>query len=451
MINNYQRFLDGKNGSNFWRKAKQKEYTTDAINKIHQELTVNLKKLTTRSSITLRYLGFVINLGGDSLKLSNAGETFINSPYKQKILDEQLMKVYLDAPFINNKIAIKVAPMEILLQLLDTVGNITFKEYALFVCWVNEKNELPTVVKLLRGYRNAKDKTPYQDIFAQKAHELGITDFQDNVKRFFDMLSTSSYIEKDKKNNITSNISKKDIKVILNSFSHRDFSDKGYFEYLTTNDGWQFYSSNPNYQKIFDTLQKKSTQEQSDIVEQIVGANQLPKLGDVKPQLVDITISPSLRPKSTGRVKSVIANKIDYAERDANNKIVGDFAEQVVIKYEKENLLTLGKKKFASQVTQVSLESDSYGYDVLSYDSSGKEKHIEVKAVKGKPNSSFRFFISENEIAVAKSDKDYHLYVVFDYVSQTPCIYKMVNPFLNKIPGVTITPVKYQVLVEVKK
>ena len=451
MINSYQKFLDEKNGSNFWRKAKQKEYTTDAINKIQQELTVNFKKLTTRNSITLRYLGLVINLGGDRLKLSNAGETFVNSPYKQKILDEQLMKVYLDAPFINNKVSIKIAPMEVLLQLLDTVGNITFEEYALFVCWINEKVEIPAVIRLLRGYRNAKDKTPYQDIFAQKAYELGITDFQDNVKRFFDMLSTSSYIEKDKKNNITSNLSKKDIKVILSSFSHRDFSDKGYFEYLTTNDGWQFYSSNPNYQKIFDTLQKKSTQEQSDIIDQIVGSNQLPKLEDVSPQLVDLTISPSLRPKSTKRVKNILANKIDYAERDANNKIVGDFAEQVVIKYEKENLLILGKQKFASQVTQVSLESDSYGYDVLSYDKSGKEKHIEVKAVKGKPNSSFRFFISENEIAVAKSDQNYHLYVVFDYVSQSPCIYKMANPFLNKIPGVTITPIKYQVLVEVKK
>lgn len=451
MINNYQRFLGEKNGSNFWRKAKQKEYTIDAINKIQQELTVNFKKLTTRNSITLRYLGFVINLGSDKLKLSNAGETFINSPYKQKILDEQLMKVYLDAPFINNKVSIKIAPMEVLLQLLDTVGNITFEEYALFVCWINEKIEIPTVIRLLRGYRHAKDKTPYQNIFAQKAYELGITDFQDNVKRFFDMLSTSSYIEKDKKNNITSNLSKKDIKIILNSFSYRDFSDKGYFEYLTTNDGWQFYSSNPNYQKIFDTLQKKSTQEQSDIVEQIVGSNQLPKLEDVNPQLVDITISPSLSLKSTTRVKSVIANKIDYAERDATNKIVGNFAEQVVIKYEKENLLTLGKRKLASQVTQVSLESDSYGYDVLSYDKSGREKHIEVKAVKGKPNSSFRFFISQNEISVAQTDKNYHLYIVFDYLSTSPFIYKMENPFVSKISGITVNPVNYQVLVEIKR
>lgn len=450
MINRYKKFLGGKNSGNFWKKAKQKEYTTDAVNKIYQELTTNFAKLTTRNSITLRYLGFAINLGGDSLKLSNAGETFINSPYKQKILDEQLMKVYLDAPFINNKIAIKIAPMEVLLQLLSIVGNITFEEYAMFVCWINKKTEIPEVVAILNNYRNTKDKISYQNIFAQKSLELGIADFQDNVKRFFDMLSTSSYIQKDKKNNITPNISRKDIKVILNSFSSRDFSSAGYFDYLTSNDGWQFYSSNPNYQKIFDTLQKKSLQEQSDIVNQIAVTNQLPDIGDIKPQLVDITISPSSS-KSLKKVKNTIASKIDFVERDANNKIVGNFAEQVVIKFEKENLLSLGKRKFANKVTQVSLESDSYGYDVLSYDKSGKEKHIEVKAVKGKPSSSFRFFISSNEIAVAKSDKNYHLYIVFDYLSQSPAVYKMVNPFLNKIPGVTITPIKYQVLVEVEK
>jgi hypothetical protein len=74
-----------------------------------------------------------------------------------------------------------------------------------------------------------------------------------------------------------------------------------------------------------------------------------------------------------------------------------------------------------------------------------------VKAVKSKPVSSFRFFISENEIAIARSDKNYHLYIVFDYLSESPLIYRMPNPFLNEIPGVTIRPVKYWVMVEIKK
>ncbi len=450
MINNYQKFLEGKGNNNFWKKAKQKEYTTDALNKIQEDLTTNFAELTTRNSITLRYLGLVINRGADNLEISNAGKTFLSSPYKQKILDEQVMKVYLDSASLNNNISIKIAPMEVLLNILYSIDHITFDEYILFVCWINDKSEIPLVLSLIEDYRKTPNKTQYEETLKAKSTELEIGDFADNVKRFFDMLAISSYIRKDGANTISSNISKKDIKIILESFASRDFSEEGYFDYLTTNDGWQLYSANPNYIKVIETLEKKSPEEQEHIVNQIVGGSNLPDLENVKPQAIEIEINE----EGTGEVHKRahgLAEKIDFAERDANNRAAGDFAEQIVIKYEKENLTAAGKGELAAAVTQVSLESDSHGYDIVSYDPSGEEKHIEVKAVKSKPVSSFRFFISENEIAIARSDKNYHLYIVFDYLSESPLIYRMPNPFLNEIPGVTIRPVKYWVMVEIKK
>ncbi|KKR42008.1 MAG: hypothetical protein UT78_C0018G0010 [Candidatus Nomurabacteria bacterium GW2011_GWF2_40_12] len=121
MIEEYKKYLNNKGTKNFWKKAKQKEYTIDAVNKIYNDLTNDFHELTTRNSITLRYLGLIVNLGGDNLQISNAGETFLNSLYKQKILDEQIMKVYLDCPKLNDNLSIKIAPMEVLLTLLHSL------------------------------------------------------------------------------------------------------------------------------------------------------------------------------------------------------------------------------------------------------------------------------------------------------------------------------------------
>ncbi len=379
MIENYKKFLEGKGNTNFWKKAKQKEYTTDALNKIYEDLTSNFGELTTRNSITLRYVGLVINQGSDNLEISNAGHTFINSPYKQKILDEQLMKVYLDSKALNNNISIKIAPMEVLLQVLYALESITFEEYILFVCWINDKSEVPTAISLIEDYRKAPNKTEYQEMLKAKSAELEIGDFADNVKRFFDMLTISSYIRKDEGNTISSNISKKDIKIILESFSNRDFSEEGYFTYLTTNDGWQLYSANPNYIKVIETLEKKSPEEQEHIVNQIVGVP-MPSLDNVRPQAIEIEINPEGHGETHKRAHG-LAEKIDFAEREAMNRMAGDFAEQIVIKYERESLIAAGKGDLAETVTQVSLQSDSYGYDVMSFDPNGEEKHIEVKAV----------------------------------------------------------------------
>ena len=73
MINEYRKYLENKSTKNFWKKAKQREYTSHALDKIYNDLTDGFGQLTTRNSITLRYLVLVINLGGDNLQISNSG------------------------------------------------------------------------------------------------------------------------------------------------------------------------------------------------------------------------------------------------------------------------------------------------------------------------------------------------------------------------------------------
>jgi len=452
MENEYKHFLENKGTGNFWKKAKQKEYTSDAVNKIHADLTTDFNQLTTRNSITLRYLGLVINLGGDKLQISNAGETFLHSPYKQKILDEQVMKVYLDCAKLNDNLSIKVAPMEVLLHILYTLDHITFDEYRLFVCWINSKDEIPTAIKLIEEFRVSPNKDTYLKMLDEKSQELGIGDFADNVKRFFDMLLISSYIQKDTDNKIVSNLSKKDIEVVLESFSVRDFSDEGYFPYLTSNNGWQIYTLNPNYLRVIENLEKRTTEEQEEIINKLVGEpTHLPDIDSVHPQSVNIEIDEDVDTTTLPRKRAhVVAHKIDFELRDGANRAAGDFAEKIVIKYEIEEL-SKTRPDLASQVKQVSLESDMLGYDILSFNADGSEKNIEVKAVKSKPGLTFRFYISENEVLIAQKNPNYHFYIVFDYTSPTPLIYRMPNPFVDEILGVTIMPIKYLVTVKIKK
>lgn len=451
MITKYNQFLENKGTKNFWKKAKQKEYTSDALNKIYADLTEGFSLLTTRNSITLRYLGLVINLGADKLQLSNAGETFIKSPYKQKILDEQVMKVYLDCAKLNDNISIKIAPMEVLLHILYTIDYVSFEEYQLFVCWINDKAEIPVAIDLIKEYRIATDPDAYMDVLERKSQELNIGDFSDNVKRFFDMLLISSYIKRGEDNRITSNLSKKDIEIVLESFSLRDFSDDGYFNYLITNNGWQIYTINPNYIRVIESLEKKTTEEQEEIINKITEEGlKFPDISAIKPQVVEMEIDEDVRAEPVVKRKVATPYKIDFELRDSNNRAAGDFAEKIVIKYETEQLSESQPEKVKS-IKQVSLEDDSLGYDILSFDTDGSDKHIEVKAVRNRPALSFRFYISENEVAIARRDPNYHLYIVFDYLSATPFIYKMPNPFTSEIPGVIVDPIKYLVTVRLKQ
>lgn len=447
MINDYKKYLDNKSTRNFWKKAKQKEYTSDVVNKIYKDLTEGLENLTTRNSITLRYLGLVINLGSDKLKLSNAGETFVSSPYKQKILDEQVMKVYLDCPKLNDNISIKIAPMEVLLNLLYSLDYVTFEEYMLFVCWINNKNEIPVVISFIEEYRKTNNKDAYMNVLKEKSYDLNIDDFPDNVRRFFDMILISSYIKNDD-NKISSILSKKDIEIILESFSLRDFSNNGYFDYLNTNDGWQIYTGNPNYLRIIKSLEEKTTEEQEDIVNNIIGGLEFPEIDNVNPQIIEMEIDENINVvEKNEKTKRNNIKKIDFEIRDSNNRAAGDYAERIVLKHERE---VITNTNLSNKIEQVSLKDDTLGYDILSFNQDGTEKHIEVKAVRNHPLLTFRFYISENEVVVAKNDKNYHLYIVFDYLSENPFIYKMPNPFTNEIPGVSIDPVKYLVTVKIK-
>lgn len=74
---------------------------------------------------------------------------------------------------------------------------------------------------------------------------------------------------------------------------------------------------------------------------------------------------------------------------------IGDMAENLVVKFEREYLIKKGCPNLAQKVKKLTTDGD--GYDVLSFHwENGKEKKIEVKGTTRETN---KFFISKNEWA----------------------------------------------------
>ncbi len=85
------------------------------------------------------------------------------------------------------------------------------------------------------------------------------------------------------------------------------------------------------------------------------------------------------------------------AAQDASNKKLGLAGEKAVLELEKSRLTEAGREDLALRVRHVSVEDgDGAGYDILSFDEEGHERHIEVKTTKG--GLSTKFYISPNEL-----------------------------------------------------
>lgn len=141
-------------------------------------------------------------------------------------------------------------------------------------------------------------------------------------------------------------------------------------------------------------------------------------------------------PKLVQSVKSPVSDyfshgkkgiKRDYLDREARNASLGKAGEEFVVEYERRRLHEAGKKRLAENVDHVAVsKGDGLGYDVLSFDISGRELFIEVKTTAfGKDTP---FFISKNEVEFSKAfPSDFHLYRLFEF-RKSPRMFDLKGP-----------------------
>lgn len=109
------------------------------------------------------------------------------------------------------------------------------------------------------------------------------------------------------------------------------------------------------------------------------------------------------------------ASRRDFLAQEARNHSLGRAGELFVLEVEARRLHAEGQKKLANRVEHVAgTHGDGLGFDVLSFESNGRERLIEVKTTAF--GELTPFYVSRNEIARSETNFDqYQLYRLFDF------------------------------------
>ena len=133
-----------------------------------------------------------------------------------------------------------------------------------------------------------------------------------------------------------------------------------------------------------------------------------------------------------------------FERRQQEAKRVGELGEKYVLGKEIEKLNSWGREDLAARVRHISQENVAAGYDILSFDSVGNKKHIEVKTTKLAHGS---FILTNNEYQTAKQlGKSYWIYRVTKVESDDPGIQTFQDPaWLIREKLLLIKPTAYSV------
>ncbi len=123
--------------------------------------------------------------------------------------------------------------------------------------------------------------------------------------------------------------------------------------------------------------------------------------------------------------------KVNYLEREQKNQKLGFLGEELVLEYEKWQLISLGMEKLADSVRWISKEDgDGAGFDILSRNLNGTDKYIEVKTTKLAKETPI--FFSKNELDFSVDHRnDFHLYRIFDFENKARMFTR--NGALNEV------------------
>lgn len=117
----------------------------------------------------------------------------------------------------------------------------------------------------------------------------------------------------------------------------------------------------------------------------------------------------------------------DYLAREERNRSLGEAGELFALDFERWRLSRLGLGQLAEKVRHESVEvGDGLGYDILSFESDGSERFIEVKTTAFGDRTPF--FVSANETRFARDHAEaFKLYRLFDFRT-SPRLFELAGP-----------------------
>ena len=88
-------------------------------------------------------------------------------------------------------------------------------------------------------------------------------------------------------------------------------------------------------------------------------------------------------------------------QTSARRNLIGSVGEEIVVEHDRKLLADTGHEELSERVRHVAkLEGDGAGYDVLSFDLDGNEKHLEAKTTTGP--SCTPFYMTRNELEFSR-------------------------------------------------
>lgn len=153
------------------------------------------------------------------------------------------------------------------------------------------------------------------------------------------------------------------------------------------------------------------------VAEEVERPAEPPTIDDILSALVEAPRSSPRRSPYGMRVSDqpMPPPRINYLAIEADNRSLGRAGEEFVVRFETARLIAARQERLAAQIEHVAVtHGDGDGYDVLSYEVTGRERLIEVKTTAY--GSQTPFFVTRNELAVSHDRKAaYQLYRVFGF------------------------------------
>jgi hypothetical protein len=179
------------------------------------------------------------------------------------------------------------------------------------------------------------------------------------------------------------------------------------------------YKPLPNYQRLLVEVVAAAvaTDRQLDAaaIRQVETPAEPPVLDTFDDFVVDMPAPPKRVAERRREWVDRVPVKRDYLARESNNRALGLAGELLVMDYEARRLHGLGAKVLADRIEHVSVSrGDGAGFDILSFDSDGRERFIEVKTTAYVAETPF--FVSPNEVEFSAERPDqFHLYRLFEF------------------------------------
>ena len=149
---------------------------------------------------------------------------------------------------------------------------------------------------------------------------------------------------------------------------------------------------------------------------------------------------PNFEPAPKPEQLERLIRKFDPSERDFKNRALGKAGEALIVDFERRRLAEAERRDLASKVRWVAQEDgDGAGYDILSFDRTGRERLIEVKTTCGTRTTPF--FLTENERSFAAERPDvFRVYRGYEF-GAAPRFFKL-HPPLEE--SAILKPVNYR-------